>query len=45
MAKIYYNLIIKKQRNLSQVPLRLRNEVSRLLEINGYDENGNKIKI
>lgn len=44
MAKIYYNLIIKKQRTLSQVPLSLRNEVLRLLKHNGYDENGNKIR-
>lgn len=43
MVKIYYNLILKKLKNINQVPLAIREEVSIMLDENGYDGNGDLI--
>lgn len=35
MARIYYNLIIKGQKTLEEVPAALRGQVAALLEVRG----------
>lgn len=43
MVKLYARLIIKHQRTLDSVPERLRHQVSNLLRLWDYDDDGNKI--
>ena len=50
MVEMYYKLVLAGKRtcnelNLSvpQVPSNLKNEVSELLKVRGYDNDGNKI--
>ena len=43
MIKLYARLIMKHQRTLDSVPEKLRSQVSNLLRLWGYDDNGNRI--
>lgn len=43
MVKLYARLIIKHQRTLDSVPAKLRIQVSNLLHLWGYDDDGNEV--
>ena len=43
MIKLYARLIMKHQRTLDSVPEKLRSQVSNLLRLWGYDDDGNLI--
>lgn len=38
MAQVYYQLIIQGNKTINDVPSRIRSEVVKLLEENGYSE-------
>lgn len=42
MAKVFYQLIISGDRTINDVPARIKEEVIRLLEENGYADLANK---
>lgn len=37
MPKIYFNLIVKKEKTLNEVPEKIRDDVKKLLIENGYE--------
>lgn len=43
MIKLYARLIMKHQRTLDSVPEKLRSQVSNLLRLWGYDDDGNAL--
>lgn len=43
MIKLYARLIMKHQRTLDSVPEKLRSQVSNLLHLLGYDDDGNPL--
>ena len=43
MVKLYYTLIINKQKTFAQCPVSLQPQIHDMLLANGYDDNGNLI--